>query len=179
MKDLRKLGGRFCAAVLMIMALLTFGSAASATDISIAVMDMQKVVLACDAGKKGRQVVEKKAKELHSTFKKDEASLIALQREIEKKSSAWSDEKRQEEAIKFQKMRRDLKAKQDDAKLEMKRLQDKQLGPIIKKLEKIVTDVAKKKGCAIILPKNGVVYAAEHVDISDEVIKALNASMKK
>ena len=61
----------------------------------------------------------------------------------------------------------------------MKGLRDKQLAPILKEFYLVVPEVAKKKGYTLILPKSSVVYAADSIDISEEVTKALNARMKK
>ena len=118
-------------------------------------------------------------KELQASVKKEEQALIALQKEIEKKSSVWSDEIKQEKAIEFQKKRRDLGVKQDDANMEIKRLREKHLGPILKKLRKVVKQVAEKEGYAIILPSNAVLYRADSVDLTDTVIKALDKAMAK
>ncbi len=150
-----------------------------AADTTVAVLDMQKVLTASEAGKVAQEAMEQKMVELQEKFKKEEDTLLALQEEIEKKSSVWSEEKTQDKAIEFQKKRRDLRTKQEDANIELKQLQEKQLGPIIKELEKVVDKVAKEKGYTIILPKAAVVYAADSVDISDEVTKALNEMTKK
>jgi outer membrane protein len=155
------------------------GSApARAAATKVAVINIQKVLVESAAGKSAKAKMEKKMEQLKKGLKKDEEALIALQKEIEKKSSAWSDEKKQEKAIQFQKMRRNLGVKQDDANLEMKKLQEKYLTPIMKKLETIVTDVAKAKGYTIVLPRNGVLYFDKAVDITADTTKALNAKMK-
>jgi len=158
--------------------LLANPSTVLAEGVSIAVLDMQKVVLKSEVGKKAQKEMEKKVKELESTFKKEEEALAALQDEIEKKSSVWSEDKKQEKAIEFQKTRRDLRVKQDDANLELKQLQEKQLAPIFKELEEVVKKFAKEKGYQIILPGQAVLYAIDSVDITDEVTKALDAKTK-
>ena len=71
-----------------------------------------------------------------------------------------------------------LGEKQEDANLEMKKLQEKNLTPIMKKLETIVTEVAKAKGYTVVLPRNGVLYFDKAVDITADTTKALNAKMK-
>ncbi len=177
MNILKKLGGIVLAVVLLAALSLSSG-VARAGNISVAVLNMQQVVLGSDAGIAGRRVIEKKAKELRASFKADGEALAALQKEIQKKSSVWSAEKKQEKAIEFQKKSRALQLQQADAKLEMKGLQDKELAPILKELKSVVAEVAKKKGYTLILPKSSVVYAADKIDISEEVIKALNARMK-
>ena len=151
---------------------------AQAADTRVAVINIQKVLVESEAGKKAKAKVEKKMEELKVGFKKNEDALIALQKEIEKKSSAWSEEKRKEKAREFQKKRQSLVEQQEDANLEMKQMQDKNLTPIMKKLETIVTEVAKAKGYTIVLPRNGVLYFDKANDITADTTKALNAKMK-
>jgi len=66
---------------------------AQAPNSSIAVLNLRKVFASSEAGKNAQQEMEQKVKELQDKFKKDEDALVALQDEIEKKSSVWSDEK--------------------------------------------------------------------------------------
>ena len=163
---------------LFVGALLFTCGNALAEDISIAVLDMQQVVLGSQLGQAAQKEIEKRVKELEKTFKGDEESLMALQDEIEKKSSVWSEEKKQDKAIEFQKLRRDLRVKQDDANVELKQLQEKQLAPIFKELEEVVKKFAQEKGYSIILPGQAVLYAVESVDITKEVTEALDAKTK-
>ncbi len=151
---------------------------AQAAGSKVAVINIQKVLVESEAGKKAKSKVEKRMEELKAGFKKDEDALIALQKEIEKKSSAWSEDKRKEKAREFQKKRLSLGEKQEDANLEMKKLQEKSLTPIMKKLEVIVTEVAKAKGYTVVLPRNGVLYFDKTDDITADTTKALNAKMK-
>jgi len=164
---------------LIAVTFLFSSTAVLAEGISIAVLDMQKVVLSSELGKKAQQEIEKRVKELEKTFKADEDSLVALQQEIEKKSSVWSEEKKQDKSIEFQKLRRDLRVKQDDANVELKQLQEKQLAPIFKELEVVVKKFAKEKGYSIILPGQAVLYAVDSVDITNEVTQVLNAKSDK
>ncbi len=151
---------------------------AIAAETKIGVINMKQVLATSKAGKDAQTAIEKKMKELQASFKKDEESLIALQKEIEKKSSAWSDEVKQEKAIEFQKKRRDLGVKQEDANLELKNMREQHVNPILKELEKVVTSYGKEQGYTLILPRNGLLFAAESVDISEEITKALNEGMK-
>lgn len=149
-----------------------------AGETKIGVINMQKVLASSVAGKKAQKELESKMNALKATFKKDEEALLALQKEIEKKSSAWSDEKKQEKAIEFQKKRRDLGTKQDDANIELKQLREKHLAPILKKLEQVVKDEAKKGGYTVILPNNAVLYKSGSADMTEAVTKALDKAMK-
>ncbi len=173
MKVSKKLPVIIIAALIIAVAFLP-GSFVQAADTTIVVLDMQKALSGSEAGKKAQQAMEKKVKELQEKFKAEEEALMVLQEDIEKKSSVWSEEKKQDKAIEFQKKRRDLRVKQDDANLELKALQEKQLGPILQEMEKVVDKLAQEKGYNIILPRAAVVFAGKTVDVTDEVTKALN-----
>lgn len=166
------------ATIFLFVAVLSCGVAAAAGE-SIAVLNLRKVFAASEAGKKAQQEMEKKVKELQEKFNKEEEALAALQDEIEKKSSVWNEEKKQEKAIEFQKMRRDLRVKQEDANLELKRMEEQQLSPIRKELEQVIEKIAKDKGLDVILPSDVVMYSSDAVDITDEVTGALNAAAAK
>ena len=177
MKKIVKMGSVTTVAVFLLVSLLTSVPVFAASS-KVAVINIQKVLVDSEAGKKAKAKVEKRMEELKTSFKKDEAALVSLQKEIEKKSSAWSEDKRKEKAREFQKKRQSLGEKQEDANLEMKKMQEKYLTPIMKKLETVVSEVAKDKGYSIVLPRNGVLYAEKADDITAATTKALNAKMK-
>jgi outer membrane protein len=142
-------------------------------------MNVQKIITLCDAGKSAKGRFEAKMKELQGKFQSEQDTLVNLQQEIEKKSSAWSEEKKTDKAREFQKLRRELKEKNDDANFELKQLQEKELQPILKALEGVVDAYGKKNGYTAILDvKGGVIYYDKSVEISDEIVKQLNAAMK-
>lgn len=145
----------------------------------IGVMNIQKVLLESSAGHSAKGVFEKRMNELQEKFKAEQATLVALQQEIEKKSSAWSKDKRGEKIRELQLGQRELQAKSEDAKVELRQLQDKKLEPILKMLQTVVTDYGQKNGYSIILDsKVAVLYADPSVDLSEDVKKELDKRMK-
>jgi len=172
-----------CTGVLMVIVFcaVSFSAAgmAHAADAKIGVINMKKVLANSTAGKDAQKVLQKKMNQLRAKFKKDEDALLALQKEIEKKSSAWSDQVKQEKAIEFKKKRRDLAAKQEDANLELKQLREKYLTPILKKMEQVVKTEAKKGGYTVVLPNTAVLYRDKSADMTSMVTNALNKAMKK
>lgn len=151
-----------------------------AAEVKIGVMNVQKIIVACDAGKEAKARFEQKMKDLQSSFKEEETALKELQDEIKKKSSAWSEEKKAEKIRIFQKNGRELQAKTEDARFEMKQLQDKELEPILKALEKVVESYGKDNGyTAIMDSKSGVIYFDKKAEISDVIVQKLNEAMVK
>lgn len=165
------------AGVFLLWACFTAQSS-SAADLKIGVINVQKIIVSCEAGKAAKERFDVKMKELQGSFKKEEEDLKAMQEEIKKKSSAWSEEKKAEKVREYQKNGRELQAKTEDARFEMKQLQDKELEPILKALEKVVEKFGKEKGFTVILDsKNGVIYFDNAIEVSDEITKKLNEAM--
>ncbi len=159
---------------------ITMTNLAVAADSKVGVMNVQKVLAKSTVGQKAKDKVEEKIKALQTKFKSEEDALAEMQKEIEKKSSAWSKEKKDEKIREFKKQRRELQAKSEDARFEVKQLQDKELGPILKSLETIVEEYGSKNGYSVILDsKSGVIYYNKAVDVSDDIINLLNTATKK
>ncbi len=166
-----------CAVLIFTCSIVPNGFAA---ELKIGIMNVQKIIVGCEAGKEAKGRFEKKMKDLQASFQKEETELKGLQEEIKKKSSAWSEEKKAEKTREFQKRGREFQAKSEDARFEMKQLQDKELEPILKALEKIVDNYRKDNGYTMILDsKNGVISYDEKIDISAKLIKKLDTAMAK
>lgn len=164
----------FCAVAVFVFS----AGLASAAEMKVGVMNVQKVLIESVSGKAAKVKFDEKMKELQSKFKTEEEELAAMQQEIEKKSSAWSEETKQVKIRDFQKKRRELQEKSEDARFELKTLQDKELAPILKALEGIVGDFGRNNGYTLILDsKNGVIFFDQTVDISDLLVKELDTAM--
>ena len=165
--------------IIVIASVLLFAAqGAIAADVKLGVMNVQKIIVSCKAGQAAKERFDVKMKDLQSSFQDEEADLKKLQAEIKKKSSAWSEEKKAEKVREFQKNGRELQAKTEDARFEMKQLQDKELEPILKALEKVVEKYGKDQGYTMILDsKNGVIFFDKTIDLSDSIVKLLDKAM--
>ena len=153
-------------------------SSTFAADMKVGVMNVQKVLVTSVSGKAAKEKFDQKMQDLQSKFKAEEQELVDMQGEIEKKSSAWSEETKQLKVREFQKKRRELQEKSEDARFELKTLQDKELAPILKALEGVVDTYGKNNGFTLILDsKAGVIYFSDAVDITDQLVKELDAAM--
>lgn len=165
-------------AIIIASLLLFVVQGAVAADVKLGVMNVQKIIVTCKAGKAAKERFDVKMKDLQSSFKGEEEDLKKLQDEIKKKSSAWSEEKRAEKVREFQKSGRELQGKTEDARFEMKKLQDKELEPILKALEKVVEKYGKDQGYTMIFDsKNGVIFFDKTIDVSDAIVKLLDKAM--
>ena len=153
-----------------------------AAETKIGVMNGQKVIWTCAAGAKAKVKLEEKMKGLQEKFKTEEQTLVTLQEEIKKKSSAWNKETKEAKMLDFNKKRQELQTKQEDARTEMNQLKESELGPIIKAIQTELEKFGKEHGYTVILDSNsGAVpyFNQEAVEVSDALVKDLDKSMAK
>lgn len=160
--------------------LLLWSGGVQAEDVKLGVMNVQRVLVECAAGKAAKARFDDKMQELQATLKSEEDELLAMQKDIEKKSSAWSEDTKQEKMRDFQRKRREAQEKAEDARFELKAMQDKELDPILKTLEKVVKDYGEANGYSLLIDsRSGVLHAAQGIDITDQIIVELDAAMAK
>lgn len=157
---------------------LLYSGSAAAADLKVGVMNVQQVLINSVSGKAAKEKFDEKMQNLQAKFKAEEQELVDMQKEIEKKSSAWSEETKQLKVREFQKKRRELQEKSEDARFELKTLQDSELAPILKALEGVVASFGEKNDFTVILDsKAGVIYFSDAVDITDQLVKELDVAM--
>lgn len=170
--------------VLALLALLLVSASAAlaAEPVKIATFNIQQIIEKSKAGAEARKLIEAKKSELQPKFKGDQDALKAMADEIEKKGSAWSEEVKAGKERDYQKKLREYQLKMEDAQFEMKQLEKKVLDPLFKDLQTIINEIGKAEGLSLIFEKsrsNGLLYAADSLDISDKVVKALDAKAGK
>ena len=171
--------GLSASALLLAVALSVTAYAADQIPFKIGVMDIQKIMTESQPGIEAKQRIEARGNELKAALEIQQKEVEALKDEIEKKGTVWTKEKKDEKIVEFNKMRRDLKTKSDDANLEMKRMNEKELQPIIKALEGIVEEYGSKNKFALILDsRSSVLYYDTSYDVSSDLIEVLNQKMK-
>ncbi|MCI5148667.1 MAG: OmpH family outer membrane protein [Candidatus Electrothrix sp. MAN1_4] len=166
----------FYSSVFFFLTIFTVASASAAPNVGV--VNLQQVLDKSSAGIAAKKKMEAKMKEFKTSLDKEKEAVLALQKNMQKKADAWNEETRKEKALELQRKKRDFRVKQDDANLEMRTLQEKYLAPIMKKLEVVVEEVAKKKGVSVIIPNTTVLYFDKDVDMTSEITSALNKKMK-
>ncbi|AVD72037.1 OmpH family outer membrane protein [Desulfobulbus oralis] len=176
MKGLKCIVAGLCMAVLCCFSGLS--GQAGAAELKVGVVNMQKVFSSSNAGRRAQNIIEQKAKSYEASFKKDKDALRAMRDEIDKKNSAWSNEVKREKITAFQKKSAELASKEREANMEIRKLQERHVQPVLKKLEEVIQKEAKSGNYDLILPNNAILFAASQLDITDDVTRALDAAMK-
>ena len=179
-KGMGKVWGAGFIAVLFSMMSVGSGFAAGAL-VKIGTMSLPEILAKSSAGQEARRQLEDKVVEYQTKIQQEQEKQDALRAEIEKKSSIWSEEVKQEKERDLLKKGQELKLMSDDAQFELQKLEKKIMAPILKELHEVIAEIGKQQGFTLIFEntnkglesRSGLLYADESLDISDMVREAL------
>jgi outer membrane protein len=130
-----------------------------------------------DASKKLQDLNNKKLAELQEKNKQ----LQALTTKRDQGGSVYNESARASLDKEIDKMQRDIQYAQTTAQAEMQDLTNELQGEFQKRLIPVIAEIAKEKGLYAVfsIADSGAAYYLPSLDISDEVIKRLDAAAKK
>ena len=150
-----------------------------AAEVKIGVFNIGRILTQSAHGQTIKQRIEGRAKELEAKFKPEQDALLAMRQDIDKKSSAWSEEVKADKIREFQKKQRDFQVKADDARFELKQMEGKEMEPFTKALQDVVAQVGKEGGYTMIVQaQSPFEYFSPSIDLNDTIIKRLNATLR-
>ena len=163
------------AVVLGSFLLSTSGWAAKGGDLKIAYVDLGKIFDEYKKTKEYDVVLEKESQSFQEERQKmidavrDSQNKLALLKEEEKKKMEAEIDKQKQQLLEFDRQQRtDLTKKRDEKVRE-----------ILKEIEKIVADYAKKEGLTFVLNDRTLIYSEPEFNITDVILKTLNDNYSK
>lgn len=151
---------------------------AAAQQLSIAVIDVQRVVTESDPGKQALQKLK-----LLQDAKIDEGralqqNLSSLQEQMSKQRFTLSEERLADLSKQMEDGQILLQRFQDDAERELDEARRRELGGLEGRIIPVINDIGAERGFTLIFNKfqSGLVYADETVDITDDVIRRFNTT---
>jgi len=142
------------------------------------VVDMQRALNECDAGKKARDQVKAKFEKAQDQLKRQREDLDHLRADYDKKAVVLKEEERRNLEKDLENRSLDFKRKYEDFQRDLKRTDSELTAGIVEELYGLVRDYGEKHGYSLVLEaSNGaLLYNDKATDITDEIIKLYNAS---
>ena len=160
------------AAALLAIALGT--GRATAADLKIAYVDMEKAFSTCAAGKSAKAKFTQKLEDLTRRIEAREGELTRLRSDLEKSAASMSDDARKTRELDYQTKYRDYQRLVKDSQDDLRREDAELTSQILKNLLAVVETVGRSGGYTLVLEKKSVLYAAEQIDITDQVVGSMN-----
>ncbi len=152
---------------------------ASSNAAEIAVLDIEKIAKESKAVHDIQGKVTKKQEEYQKEITKRQASLESDQKKLEAKKNQLSKEAFEKEQKEFEKKIDSLKELVDKRQNSLKKASADSMAKVNDKMKDIITELAKEKSLTLILPASQVVFSADNLDISAEVLEKLNKKVTK
>ena len=155
------------------------GSMFAADVAKIGIVNLQRILEASNPGKDAQAQLKKQKDTMEADLKKKGAEIEEIRKRLERESMVMSketrDEKEREQRIKIN----DFKTVQQKYRVDLQTLERSLMDRLRNDTSAIVTDIGKKEGYLLIISNNTVLYAPNSIDITDKLIKKLNAQHAK
>jgi len=156
------------------LALPVFAQAAD----KVGVVNTQDVFMNSDAGKRVTQDLESKFKAKQQEFNREGDSIKQAADDLNKKAGVMSAEAKQKEQAALQARYEKLMNDQNAASQTMMQEKNKLIEPLMKTLDQVVTDYAKKNGFTVIIDRGAALFVAPDADVTAAIAKAFDAASK-
>jgi outer membrane protein len=172
---------RLAPSLLVAALLATFAVAparAQQNGIKIAIIDTEQVLLKSETGKKAladlqtlKQQKESQGKDMQQEIKDLQNRVAEGRLSLAEDKLAALQQQLEEKNIAFQRF-------SDDAQRDLNKRKDEVLAGVDRKVLPIINQIAAEKGYTLIFRKfeSGLIYAADDVDITDEVIQRIDVA---
>ena len=180
MKHHKHIGVLLLAAFIMLACPL-ISAAKDTAGLKIAYIDLQKVMGMSEAGKKSREILEKKRADLGKKIKDKEMQLNQKKADLERQGMMLSSSAKAEKEAEYQKEVRNFKLFVSDSEQELKKTYQELTKSILRDLEKVIIKFGKEGNYSMILGKqeSSIFYADKAYDVTQPVIDAYNKWKKE
>ena len=162
----------------MTMLLALAATAPVRADLKVGVVDMQRALNDCDAGKKARDQVKAKFEKAQDQLKRQREDLDRLRQDYDKKAVVLKEEERRNLEKDLENRSLEFKRKYEDFQRDLKRTDSELTAGIVDEIYALVRDYGEKHGYSFVLEaSNGaLLYNDKATDITDDIIKLYNTS---
>jgi outer membrane protein len=156
-------------------------TSAFAADLKLGYIDMQRALNASEAGKEAKEQLAARVKKYQEEINTKQEDIKKLKDELEKQGMLLSESARAAKEKDYQQRLKEFQRFTKDAQDELQGKDEEFTRKILEGMEKIIQDFGRKNGYTFIFDKNaaGMLFVDEKADVTEEVLKLLNASRKK
>lgn len=147
--------------------------------LKVGVIDVDRIFMESAAGKEAIAKIKKFRDKKLEEAKKYEEELAVLEKQILEQRFTLSEDKLKAKQKEYEDKQIAYKRFKDDTERQIKDMQEEELKKIEDKVFPIINQIGKEKNFALIFNKfnSGLVFAADSVDITDEVLYIFNTQV--
>jgi outer membrane protein len=165
--------------IVCFFSLFWLGSVNAADVAKIGVANLQRVLETSNQGKSAQEEIKKQKDQMELELKQKGGEIEELRKQLERESMVMSKEKREEKEREIRIKINDFKSLEKRYRAQLQNLEKKLVNALLKEVSSLVEEIGKKEGYLLIINNTGVLYSPNSIDITDQLIKQLNARHAK
>jgi outer membrane protein len=151
-----------------------------AADVKLGYIDMQRALNSSEAGKEAKEQLAARVKKYQDEINSKQEEIKKLKDDLERQGTALSETSRAAKEKDYQQRLKEFQRFTKDAQDELQGKDEEFTRKILEGMEKVIQEFGRKNGYTFLFVKNeGMLFADEKADITEEVLKIFNANRKK
>ena len=162
--------------IILIAAAALVSFAASAQDFKFGYVDFTEMIQLMPEMDSARVQIDAASAEAQETYQAMVEEFQSKYQQFEQKQASWTPAIRESKAAELQQIEGRIQEFQQAIQQDLQQLQNQLQAPIYQKAQKVVNDLAKAKGLAVVFEKASLLYIdpAQMIDLTPEARVALN-----
>ena len=153
---------------------------AFAAEAKLGYIDMQRALNTSEAGKEAKEQLAARVKKYQEEINTKQEEIKKLKDELEKQGMLLSETARAAKEKDYQQRLKEFQRFTKDAQDELQGKDEEYTRKILEGVEKVIQEFGRKNGFTFIFVRNeAMLFADDKADVTDEVLKLLNANRKK
>jgi outer membrane protein len=150
----------------------------AAAELKVGVVDMQRALNECDAGRKAKDQVKAKFERSQEQLKRQREDLDRRREDYDKKALVLKQEERQNLERELETQGLEFKRKYEDFQRDLKRTDAELTSGIVEELYEIVRRYGQEHAYSLVLEASSgaLLYNDRAVDVTEEIVKLHNSS---
>lgn len=165
--------------IVCFFSLLWLGSVNAADVAKIGVANLQRVLETSNQGKSAQEEIKKQKDQMELELKQKGGEIEELRKQLERESMVMSKEKREEKEREIRIKINDFKSLEKRYRAQLQNLEKKLVNALLKEVSSLVEEIGKKEGYLLIINNTTVLYSPGSINITDQLLKELNARHAK
>ena len=163
--------GKLAIGLLLALGLIFSPLWSAAADFKVGVVDSTDILTKSPQGKKMHDLLKRRSEELGKTLQRQEREISKAMDDFRKQAGIMKDEAKKKRQQELSKRASDFQRRVQDADKQMGVLEQKEMKPLLDKLERAVNEVAKENNLDMVLDKrrSGLLYIRSSMDITEKV----------
>ena len=158
---------------------LSFSASAHAqAAVKLGYVNFQKALSEIDEAKAAKDRLEKLKLQKQTDLDKVQDAFKKEQEAFQKQAPTMTEQARNEKGEALQKKYMEITQNFEKGRTELAQKENEEFQPIVNKMRTVVNSIAQKEGFTMVFDANGIAYAPDSLDITNQVIRTYNDQNK-